>query len=309
MYIGREYRDWPAKLKGGIVAIGNFDGLHRGHQLIIEQLVQAAKEQQKPAIILSFEPHPRRLFQPDAPELRLLPFHRKAAMLRAMGVDGLLAQRFNRKFSQLDAQAFIEQVLVNGLAANRVITGEDFVFGHQRSGNAAILADYAEKTSAFTYQPIAPLGNEGEGKFSSSKIREHLRQGEMELASRMLGRPYDWEGRVITGDQRGRTIGFPTANIKAPPILLPRYGEYAMRGEWNGALHHGVANFGVRPTYQVPKPQLEVHWFGVDEDLYGKTIRIEWLKHLRDEKRFDGLDALKAQIEKDKHLAQEFFAS
>ena len=300
MQIFRDYRHWPDALKGGVVVIGNFDGLHRGHIAVLEQAREKAKTLNAPFVVLTFEPHPRRLFQPDSPELRLMSFADKARTLKALGVDAILAQRFNRAFSQLDAPAFMQQVLVDALGAQSVLTGEDFIFGHQRSGHAESLMQFSKAQQAFSYLPISPVGNQDEGKFSSSKIREHLRQGEMRHVCAMLGRPYRWCRTVIHGDARGRTIGFPTANMLPPPLLLPRYGVYAVRGQWEGmAQAQGVANLGVRPSVDGERCLLEVHWFDVDADLYGQELCVEFIEHLRDEQHFDGIEALKDQIAQD----------
>lgn len=305
MQLYRHYRDWPAHWQHGVVAIGNFDGLHLGHQAVIAQLMRAADAADAPPIILCFEPHPRRFFQPGSPRLRLMRLAEKVRQLEKMGVQAMLVQRFNRAFSELSAEAFIREVLVAAMQARIVMTGEDFMFGHRRTGNAQLLAQYAEQTGAFRYHPVAPVGNTGEGKYSSSKVREHLRQGEIALAAAMLGRPYRLCGRVIHGDQRGRTIGFPTANILPPPVLLPRLGVYAVRGEYCGKPLAGVANLGCRPTVKGERIQLEVHWFDFNADLYGETLCVELVAHLRDEQRFDNLEVLKAQIAQDVQAARE----
>lgn len=310
MRIFRDFNDWPASLKGGVVVIGNFDGLHRGHLAVLEQAKQQSEDLAVPLIVMTFEPHPRRLFQPEAPELRLQSFSQKARQLKALGVDAILAQRFTRDFSQLAASAFMQQVLIGGLAAQCVMTGEDFIFGHQRSGHSDTLAAFAQKTGLFHYMPVAPVGNAGEGKFSSSKIREHLRQGEILHVNAMLGRPYTWQGRVIHGHKRGREMGFPTANIAPPAVMLPRFGVYAVRGSWDDMRGVcGVANIGIRPTLGEDCPLLEIHWFDCQDDLYGKQITVEWIAFLREEHRFDGLDALKAQIAQDCVQAKEILES
>ncbi len=302
MFVGREYGAWPEHLRGSVVAIGNFDGLHAGHLALLKRLKAEASELGVPAIILTFEPHPRRYFQPQAPDFRLMTFAQKARQLSTFGVDAILAQRFNKPFSSLSAETFIEEVLVNSLKARKVLTGDDFIFGHNRGGNASLL----RQAGSFDYETIVPVGNVGEGKFSSSKIREHLRQGEMALAASMLGRPYRWSARpVLHGDKRGRTIGFPTANLLPPKLLLPRHGVYAVRARWGDAHAEGVANLGSRPTVNGQRVQLEVHLFDRNEDLYGQKLAVDFVAHLRDEQRFDGLEALQAQIVIDSDRARE----
>jgi riboflavin kinase/FMN adenylyltransferase len=306
MFVGREYGSWPEHLRGGVVAIGNFDGLHAGHFALLHRLKAAAKTLGVPAILLTFEPHPRRYFQAQAPDLRLMSFAEKARKLKAFGIDAILAQRFNAAFSGLSAETFIQDVLAGALKARKVLTGDDFIFGHQRGGNAVMLRN----TKEFDYDTIAPVGNAGEGKFSSSKIREHLRQGEMALAANILGRPYGWPARpVLHGDKRGRTIGFPTANLLPPRLLLPRHGVYAVRAHWGDTSAQGVANLGQRPTVNGQRVQLEVHLFDRDEALYGQKMAVDFVAHLRDEQRFDGLDALKAQIAHDSARAREALTS
>lgn len=304
----RDYRRWPATLRGGAVAIGNFDGLHRGHLAVIERLLAVAKAKAVPAIILTFEPHPRHFFQPSQMPIRLQSFAEKARMLRALGIDALLAQRFDASFSQLSAEQFMQQVLMEGLGARHILTGEEFVFGHARIGNAALLSQKAKQSGAFSYEALAPIGNAGEGKFSSSKVREHLRHGEMALASALLGRPYAWTRRVVHGEKRGRMLGFPTANLLPPPLILPRFGVYAVRCDLaDGRRLGGVANLGVRPSFGQHAPLCEVHLFSESPlMLYGQHLSIEFAHHLRDERRFENEQALRAQIAIDVAAAKQY---
>lgn len=298
MQLWRDGALWPDALKGGVVAIGNFDGLHRGHHAIITRTCSEAKRLGAPAIMLTFEPHPRHYFQPSSLALRVQPFADKARMLKASGMNGLLALRFNEQLASLSAEDFIQTILIHTLGARRIITGEEFVFGHQRSGNAQLLQQYAQK-GCFDYEAIAALGNAGEGKYSSSKIREHLRQGEMALAASLLGRPYSWSRPVVHGAKRGRELGFATANLRPPPVLLPRFGVYAVQCSWGARHSVGVANLGIRPTIDghASSPLLEVHLLANDiPDLYGQRLSVTFGDYLRGERRFDSLDALKAQI-------------
>lgn len=309
MRIVRDYQNWPQALKGSVVAVGNFDGVHRGHQAVLHRICEEAERLTAPSVVMCFEPHPRHYFQPDAPQLRIMTFADKAKLLREMGIEAVLAQRFRAHFAQIPAEDFIQKVLCEALGARKVITGQDFIFGHGRGGNTALLSHVAQEKGLFEYEAIAPLGNKGEGKFSSSKIREHLRQGEMHYVEAMLGRPYSWTRRVFKGDQRGRELGFPTANMLPPAVLLPRLGVYAVRGSWQGMQDaKGVANFGTRPTVGGTRTQLEVHWFDCDADLYHKEITVQFVAHLRDEMPFDGLEALKTQIAQDVSRAKEVLA-
>lgn len=306
MRIIRDYRDCPDALKGAVIAIGNFDGLHRGHERILDELLRQAHLAGRPAMMLSFEPHPRRFFAKDRPPVRIQPFSEKAAMLKARGLDVLLAQRFNTDFSRLSAPDFLQMVLHHGLRASQVITGKDFIFGYERSGNSALIAQYAQAQHAFAYKAIEPLANAGEGKFSTSKIREHLRQGEMAHIQAMLGRPYRWCRRVVHGDKRGREMAFPTANLIPPPVLLPRGGVYAVRAGWRD--YSGlpaVANLGWRPTVDGQTRRLEVHLLDQRANLYGEKMTVDFYAHLRDEIPFESLDALKQQIEQDCKQARE----
>lgn len=296
MVLRRDYKSWPEDWRGGVLAIGNFDGVHLGHQAVIRQLVAQAKQLKTRAVVLTFEPHPRRLFNPQGEILRLMPFAQKAQLLFELGVDIILAQRFTRAFAQLKAEAFVQEILIEALGARQVMTGEDFVFGQGRGGDAALLAEMAKRTGAFDYIPVAPVSNRADGKFSSSKIRDHLKKAEIVQAAAILGQPYRWLRLVVQGDARGRELGYPTANMVPPPVILPKFGIYAVRGVWEGKRYDGVANLGIRPMFRSEKPLLEVHWFDFADDLYGKKLQVEFVDYLREERKFDTLEALKAQM-------------
>ncbi len=303
MRVIRDVADVRPHEQNAVLGIGNFDGVHRGHQLIIHEVVRLAKEHRTKAAILTFEPPPSQLFKPEIGSQRIMSVRQKMEMFAQMGIDLMIAQRFNRAFSDLTAHEFMESYLVQGLRAKAVITGSEFCFGTKRGGDAAML----KACSAFDYYPIAPLVYDATSKVSSSQIREAIKAGDMEKIVPLLGRPYRWSARVTHGDKRGRTIGFPTANLVSPRILLPRFGVYAVRAraqgadEWMGA----VANVGVRPTFGVNAPLMEVHLLNREMDVYGKRLEVELIKYLRDEQRFDGIDALKVQLKRDCQLAQE----
>jgi len=312
MRLLRDWRNVPPEYKGGVIALGNFDGLHRGHLAVIRAMQSEAARRGARSAVMSFEPHPRRFFQPGRGPIRLFPFHYKARLLRHYGVELLAALRFTRAFSQLTAQQFIDEVLIKGLSVSHVVTGQDFIFGHQRQGNSELLETISRETGAFGFTRIAPVGGR-ELIFSSTLVRTYVQSGEMEKAAEILGRPYEMTGRVVQGDQRGRTIGFPTANMIPGPILLPRFGVYAVRAslapepfqlEEETNWIDGVANLGLRPTFVDTQPLLEVHLFDTEKELYGKRLRVEYVAHLRDEKKFEGVDALREQITRDSQKAR-----
>lgn len=295
----------PATLRGGIVVIGNFDGLHPGHQAILAQAHQLARQHQTHVLVMTFEPHPMRVLRPDAPFHALMPTHLKLRGLNALGVSVVLAQRFNMAFSTLSAEAFIRDVLVGALGARAVVTGEGFVFGHGRSGSDATLRT-AALSGAFDYVAV-PLQTAGEERYASRGVRAAILSGAWADVHRLLGRPYGWMGTVIHGEKRGRTIGFPTANLMPPPVLWPAYGVYVVRA-WDVAQPipmDGVANWGVRPSFGVHKPLLEVHLPGREIDLYGRRLYVEWIAPIRAEQHFDGIEALCRQISQDCKTAQQ----
>ena len=299
MRIFRHFAELPDAVRGGVVALGNFDGVHLGHQAVIGKALALAKSFGVPAGVMTFEPHPRSVFAPDQPPFRLTPFRIKARLIEALSVDFLLMQHFDKTFASHTAEDFIEEVLIKGLGARAVVVGYDFCFGKGRGGNAALLRARNEfETVAVDVQG----GGDGQA-FSSNKIRQALQDGRPELATQILGRPWEIEGRVETGDQRGRTIGFPTANLHLHDYLRPAIGVYAVRaGVDQGpdtVWHDGVANLGRRPTFDKQDVILEAHLFDFDGDLYGRHLRVALAGYIRPERKFDGLPALQAQIAED----------
>lgn len=299
MRITHTLSQWPESAYGSVMALGNFDGMHRGHQAVIREARFLAEAQGAPLAVMTFEPHPRRFFRPDLPILRIVPFSEKARLLRDAGVGHLYVARFDAAFSRLPASAFIGDVLLGALRVRHVVTGHNFAFGHRRSGDVTYLRERSQALG-FGYTKVQEAGTE-EGGYSSTVIREALAAGDVDAAVAVLGRPYVMRGHVIHGDKRGRSIGFPTANIRPAPLFLPRHGVYAVRlwldGE-AGALP-AVANLGLRPTLDGSHRLLEVHAFDTARDMYGLEARVEFVKFIRPERKFSGIDALKAQIAQD----------
>ncbi len=300
MQIFRHHDNLPETVRGATVAIGNFDGVHRGHQA----LIQHASALGRPLGVLVFEPHPQEYFRPDSPRFRLTPFRAKARLLEKHGVDVLYALHFDAAFASLTADEFIDRVLVRDMAVARVIVGADFQFGKGRTGNRALL-EARGREHGFDVITFDLVGEGGEAKISSTRIREALREGKPRVATSMLGHPWTVEGRVERGDQRGRTIGFPTANVSLEGYLQPALGVYAVRIELGGRQYGGVANFGRRPTFDKKDVLLEVHVFDFTGDLYGQPIVVSFIEFLRAEMKFEGLDALKAQIARDCEAAHK----
>lgn len=310
MRVHRHFDNLPAEATGSVVVIGNFDGLHRGHQAVIGAAVRHARSWGRPAALLTFEPHPRRFFRPDAPPFLLTRFRTKARIAEAFGIDRIFVLRFDATMAKRSAEDFIDEILLRGLAARHVVVGYDFVFGQGRRGSPELLrARLAESGIGTTVMPPVTAPNpatdaEPEGLiYSSTGVRDCLQQGDPRGAARLLGRPFEIEGRVVLGDRRGRTLGFPTANLWLGDYLRPTLGVYAVRvGIAAGAetaWHDGVANLGMRPTFGGTEPRLEAHLFDFAGDLYGRRLRICLSEFLRPERKFDGIDALRAQIAAD----------
>ncbi len=299
MRIVRHLDSIPPGCRGAAVAIGNFDGLHPGHLAVLNETRRIAKELNAKVAVMSFAPHPRTFFHPEKPRLAIYPWSVKAHMLKAAGVDILYIVRFNKAFSELSADAFIREVLQGKLHAAHVVTGENFVFGHKRSGNAEYL-----KKSGIGYTTVKGLADSAGTPLSSSRIREALAKGDVATASALLNRPYSITGRVRHGDGRGRKLGFPTANIAVNYLFLPAPGVYAVKARLGEKLYDGVANIGTRPTVGGTEPLLEAHLFDFSDDLYGKRLEVQLLKHLRPEQRFDGLESLQKQIAQDAEAAR-----
>jgi riboflavin kinase/FMN adenylyltransferase len=298
----------PAHLRGAIVALGNFDGFHLGHQAVVARAVALASAQGRPVIVATFDPHPVRLFRPDTLPFRLTTLDQRERLFARAGADAMLVFHFDRAFAALTADQFID-LLVDGIGAAGVVTGQDFTFGSGRSGNVARLLE-AGTARGFTAEALAPVAD-GEGQvISSSRIREALQAGDCATATRLLTRPFAIEGAVQHGDKLGRTIGFPTANVDMGPYLRPAYGIYAVRGLLpDGRVLDGAANLGIRPTFDPPKELLEPHFFDFAESLYDQRIEVQLIAWLRGEAKYDGLEPLIAQIAKDCDDARQILAA
>lgn len=289
-------------LKGAVVAIGNFDGVHRGHQAVIGQAREIAAGLGAPVVVLTFEPHPRSLFQPDAPAFRLTSLRSKARLMDGLGVDGLMVLHFDRALAAMAAEDFVTRILIGDLGARHVVVGADFAFGRGRQGNVALLKEMGP-AGGFAVTPAVQVCDEGGAVISSNTIRGFLKDGRPEEAARLLGRPWEVDGRVVHGDNRGQDLGFPTANVRMDDFLLPCPGIYAVRaaieGEGEPHWYDGAASFGTRPHFQGEEPRLEVFLIDYSGDLYGAILRVSFVAYLRPEAAFDSVDALVSQMEQD----------
>jgi riboflavin kinase/FMN adenylyltransferase len=294
----------PAAWRGGIIALGNFDGFHRGHQAVAGAAIARARAEGRPAIVATFDPHPVRFFAPDAAPFRLTTLDQREELFAAAGADAMLVFAFDAQLAATSAEDFVGELLVRRLGAAGVITGEDFTFGKGRRGNVSVLAGLAAASGMQAYA-VSAVAQDGE-VVSSSRIRDALKEGHCEEAARLLTRPFAIRGVVQPGDKLGRTIGFPTANLPLGSYLRPRYGIYAVTGHLpDGRTVKGAANLGVRPQFEPPKELLEPHFFDFDEDLYGQEIEVALHHFLRGEAKYATLDELTAQIARDCAAARE----
>jgi len=323
----RIYRhaDLPPEDRGAVVAIGNFDGVHLGHQMVIREAAAVARGEGAKLAVLCFEPHPRRVFRPGDPPFRLTPFRIRARLLAELGIDLHVVLHFDDAFSRVSAESFVEDVLVRGLGTRHVAIGYDFCFGHERRGNAESLLGFGRQWG-FGVTVVTQAADESGGIYSSSRIRALLADGRPRDAAALLGRPWEIVGRVEAGDRRGRQLGYPTANMRLDDFLRPAYGVYAVRAALDAdpdapagpaaagarsptAWMDGVANLGVRPMWQSAEPLLETHLFDVDQDLYGRHLRVQLVERLRGERRFESVEALVAQMDRDSRAARAALAS
>lgn len=298
----------PAHLRGAIVALGNFDGFHLGHQAVVRRAVQWARAEGRPAIVATFDPHPVRLFRPDAPPFRLTTLEQRLRLFGAAGADAMLVFHFDRALAAMTAEEFVARKLVEEIGAAGIVTGEDFTFGKGRGGNVEQLkrlgAPYGLRSAA-----VAPIADASGEPISSSRIRDALQAGDCATATRLLTRPFAIEGVVQHGDKLGRSIGYPTANIALGKYLRPAYGIYAVRGILaDGRVLDGAANLGIRPSFDPPKELLEPTFFDFSESLYDQTIEVQLIAYIRAEAKFDSLDALIAQIGRDCDDARQILA-
>ena len=314
MRLIRTWRDIQPDLAGAVVAVGNFDGVHEGHRAVIGAAVDAARAAGVPAGVLTFEPHPRTWFRPEQPPFRLTPLRSKVRQLEALGIDLLCVLPFDVTMAARTAEAFVGEILIEGLQIGRIVVGHDFVFGKGRGGSVATLEDY-NAAGGFGLTVVPAVDDETGSSYSSTRIRQALRDGDPKTAAALLGRCWEIEGHVLPGDRRGRTIGFPTANLDISDYLRPRFGVYAvltaLDGVGGGApvWLPAVANLGQRPTIGDNKVLLEVNIFDFNRDIYGRLARVRFVDYVRPEQKFDGLDALKAQIAKDAAAARRIIAA
>ncbi|WP_447757696.1 bifunctional riboflavin kinase/FAD synthetase [Sphingopyxis fribergensis] len=294
-------------LRGGVIALGNFDGFHAGHQAVVGRAVRHARDEGRPAIVATFDPHPVRFFKPDIPPFRLTTLDQRQELFAAAGADAMLVLPFDAALAATTAEDFITELLLGRYGAAGVVTGADFVFGKGRGGNVVTLADHARRLGFFT-EMVAPV-DDAEEVISSSRIREALQAGDCATAARLLTRPFTVRNVVQHGDKNGRLLGFPTANLEMGQYLRPRYGIYAVTGKLpGGRVLKGAANLGIRPSFDPPKELLEPHFFDFADDLYGQEIDVAFHAFIRPEAKFDNMDALMAQIAADCDEAKRLLA-
>ena len=297
----------PEALRGSIVALGNFDGFHLGHQAVVRRAIDRAFHERRPAIVATFDPHPVIFFKPDVRPFRLTTLGQRQALFDHAGADAMLVFEFGAALASMDAEAFVAEVLVGQIGAAGVITGDDFSFGKGRTGDPALLRALGER-HGLAAEAVPQVLLDGQ-RISSGRIREALVDGDTGTATHMLSRDFAIEGVVQRGDARGRELGFPTANVTLGDYQRPRYGVYAVRVTLDdGTEHPGVANLGVRPTFQPPQELLEAYLFGFDGDLYGRRIEVALHAYIREERKFDSMDSLAAQMRDDEARARELLA-
>lgn len=295
--------------KGCVVTIGNFDGVHRGHRAVLEGLQKRGAEMRVPTCVMTFEPLPLEYFSPGTAPARLMGFSDKFRELGLLGVDRHFVMPFNEKLANSSAEDFIRNVLVDGLGARHIVVGDDFRFGHKRHGDYAMLQAHG-RTLGFSVEPTGTYRQDAQ-RISSTRVREALSAGNLTLAEELLGQPFYIEGRVIHGDKRGRTIGYPTANIHLRRQHTPIKGVFAVEAiTADGATHKGMANLGTRPTVDDRnRTSLEVNLFDFSDDLYGQRLRVIFRHYIREELKFDSLEAMTAAIDNDEVESRRFFQS
>ncbi len=314
----RQYTDVSPVHKGAVVVLGNFDGVHLGHQAVIGKAKDIARRLDVPLGVIVFEPHPREVFRPDDKPFRLTTLETKARLLEKEGVDILFAFTFDRELASKEPADFVQEALIDGLGVVHLVVGHDFRYGARRAGDATALA-YMGEMEGFGVTVVNPVSISAPGRpdnddeiYSSTLIRNLLREGSPADAARLLGHNWTVEGEVLKGDQRGRTIGFPTANLDLEQFLKPAHGVYAVQVEvFEGphtGIYDGVANVGTRPTFDKREVNLEVHIFRFAGDLYGTRIAVSFIDFIREEQKFDGLEALKSQIHQDCRRAEDILA-
>ncbi|MEQ5788232.1 bifunctional riboflavin kinase/FAD synthetase [Erythrobacter sp. NFXS35] len=299
----------PGALRGAVIALGNFDGFHRGHQAVAGEAIRWAHAEGRPSIIATFDPHPVRFFKPDVPPFRLTTLEQRQELYLEAGATAMLVFHFDADLAGTSAEDFIAQILIERFGAHGLVTGGDFTFGKGAKGNVDLLRTLGGELGleSRVVEPVAGAG----AVVSSSRIREALRDGDPQLAAQLLTRPFAIRGIVEHGDKRGRTIGYPTANVAIDSYLRPKYGIYAVTGRIlaTGEVLQGAANIGIRPQFEPPKELLEPFFFDFSGDLYGQEIEVAFHHFLRGEAKFDSLDALIEQMDRDCERARRLLAS
>ena len=293
----------PDAMRGAILALGNFDGFHLGHQAVVGRAVQRGAHERRPVIVATFDPHPVRHFKPETPPFRLTSLDQRQRLFAQAGADAMLVFGFDGKLAATSAEEFVGGLLAERVGAAGVVTGEDFTFGAKRRGNAAVLSELGARVGIVA-ETVAPVFLHGE-PVSSSRIREALVAGDPGAATRLLTRPFAIQGIVGHGAKRGRTLGYPTANLKLGTYLRPRYGIYAVRVRLDdGSEHDGVASLGIRPSFDPPVELLETMIFDWSGDLYDRTIEVALVGFIRPEAKFDDMNALVTQMDADSAAAR-----
>lgn len=294
-------------LRGTVLTLGVFDGLHLGHQRIMQTVVERAKANKLVPTAITFDPHPRAVLHPENAPPLLQTLDQRLANFEFLGIKQAIVIPFNKEFAETDAETFLHDIVYERLQAREVYLGRGFFFGKNRGGNIELLNEMSKKLGFFADE-VAEVQLRGT-RISSSKIRRLLADGKVNLARRMLGRPYGVEGQIIHGFERGRTIGFPTANLKPHNRVIPKYGVYATAVLINEVWRRSITNVGVRPTFEDESaPSIESYIFDFDGDLYGDVLRVRFLHRIRDERKFNGINELKAQIERDTQHTLNYFS-
>jgi riboflavin kinase/FMN adenylyltransferase len=294
-------------LRPTVLTLGVFDGLHLGHQRIMQTVVERSRKTGAVPTAITFDPHPRAVLHPESAPPLLQTLDQRLANLEVLGIEQTIVIQFDREFAGQEASAFLTDIIKERLHAKEVYLGKGFAFGRNRGGNIGLLREMGEKLG-FVADEVDEVQLRG-NRISSSSIRHLLAEGRINLARRMLGRPYGVEGVIIRGNRRGHTIGFPTANLKPHNRVIPKYGVYATATLIDGTWRKSITNIGVRPTFEnTTEPSIETYVFDFDGDLYGNVLRVRFLYRIRDERKFGGIDELKAQIEKDTRRAMNYFS-
>ena len=297
----------PQQLRGSIVALGNFDGFHLGHQAVVGRAIQRGFHERRPVIVATFDPHPVKFFKPDVPPFRLTTLDQREALFAHAGADAMLVFHFDKALAVTSSEDFVSEVLARQIGAAGVVTGDDFTFGRGRKGDVPLLKALGQEHGVIA-EAVAPVLLDG-ARISSGRIREALQAGDIGTATHLLTRDYAIEGVVQRGDARGRELGYPTANVELGDYQRPKYGIYAVRVTLDdGSEHPGVASLGVRPTFEPAHELLEAYLFGFDGDLYGRKIEIALHAYIREERKFDGPEPLAAQMREDEAAARRLLA-